>query len=254
MKNLFFLAITICLLTTSCNVEKGEGPIVTEELNIQNFAKFVLDSSFDVYITQGNEQKVEAKGQANIINALKTNVNNNTFTGDLKNGAYSEFDLTMYITVPDLESIVNDGSGTIFLTSLTTEDLDLKISGSGDIKVSDLLDIEDETKLEIDGSGNLDITELQTKDVYIDIDGSGEIFLTGAADDAELNLDGSGDFVGFTFECNNYTVNSDGNGDAEIFVNNELVVNIDGSGDVKYKGDPNIQVSDDGSGRLIDAN
>ena len=212
------------------------------------------NASFDVYITQGNEQKVEAKGQANIIDALKTNVNNNTFTGDLKNGSYAEFDLTMYITIPDLESISNDGSGTIFLTSLTTEDLKLKIDGSGDIKVSDLLDIADDTKLEIAGSGNLDITELQTENVDIKIDGSGEIFLTGNADDAELKIDGSGDFVGFNFECNNYTVKSDGNGDAEIFVNNELVVNIDGSGDVKYKGDPNIQISDDGSGRLIDAN
>lgn len=254
MKNLFFLAIAICFLTTSCNVEKGEGPIITETLNIDSFSKLVLDSSFDVYITQGNEQKVEAKGQANIIDALKTNVNNNTFTADLKNGAYTEFDLTMYITVTDLESVKNDGSGGIFITSLTADDLELLVLGSGDIKVSEVLDVADKTKLEIDGSGNLDISELKTDDVAMKIDGSGNIFLSGQGDDAKLKIDGSGDFEGFNFECNTYDIDSDGTGNAEVLVNNDLEVDIHGSGDVSYKGDPNIQISEDGTGQLINAN
>ena len=254
MKNLFFLAITICFLTTSCNVEKGEGPIITETLNIDEFSKLILDSSFDVYITQGNEQKVEAKGQANIIDALKTNVSNNTFTADLKNGSYTEFDLTMYITVTDLESVKNDASGNIFITSLTTDDLELLILGSGDIKISEVLDIEDKTELKIDGSGNLDIPELLTDDIEIKILGSGNIYLSGQGNDVELKIDGSGDFEGFNFECNDYKIDSDGSGDAEVLVNNNLEVDIHGSGDVSYKGDPNIQFSEDGTGRLINAN
>ena len=54
---------------------KGEGPVVTRDLNVGKFTGVSLGFSGDVYLTQGSSQSVKVEGQANIIDNIKINFN-----------------------------------------------------------------------------------------------------------------------------------------------------------------------------------
>jgi len=240
-KNINFLTLIVALFTiTSCQNDgdgifdctKGEGNIITKELYLQEFTGVRLQTAADIYITQGSEFSVVAKGQDNIIRMLELDISNGIweveFDGCVKN--YNE--LNIYITMPAIDYLAISGAGTIYSENVfDVADLGLKISGSGDIILNVNAD-------QIDGT----------------ISGSGKIKLTGTADITEYDISGSGNFYTFGLQSKVTEVEISGAGKAEVFVEDHLKVNISGSGDVYYKGNPTLDVKITGSGNIYDSN
>ncbi|MGB1206233.1 MAG: head GIN domain-containing protein [Chitinophagales bacterium] len=257
MKHLFFLAIAIISIAmVSCTKQiVGEGPIITQTLDIDDFSKLTLDSSFDVYIEQGSEQTVVAEGHENIINKLNVAVSNNTLTAELSEGSYTNIQLKLFITTPLLSEIKNDGSGDIEIASMNVDNLLIDLQGSGNVVINNEMGIAQQLQLESDGSGNIKIEALNTNDLVAKLKGSGDVKIeNGLVNELDLLVDGSGDAKLFGLETANCMVTSDGSGDTEINVTDNLDIQIMGSGDVSYMGNPTINITDDGSGDLIDAN
>ena len=236
---LFILLIGISFGMTSCeggglfgDCTSGKGSVVTETLNIEHFNGIELDIADNVHITQGESQIVEVTGHANIIEKLKTDVNNNIWKIDLEDGCYNNYELEIFITMPKVRFIKIDGSGDVMGENLFTGD---------------------DISLEIDGSGNIDV-ELEYDKIKGDIDGSGDMKLKGQAQDLEFEIDGSGDLSAFDLTVENADVRIDGSGNISITATNTLKVDINGSGDVRYRGNPFLEVDIDGSGSVQDAN
>jgi len=214
------------------NCVRGSGSSVTEVLNINEFDGIDLQVSADVYITQGPVFEVRAEGQANIIEELELDVRNGFWEIEFDRCIRNMDDFRIYITMPDIRELHISGSGNIYGENVfITDDLDLRISGSGDMDLA-----------------------LDSDDINASVTGSGDLRLEGVADDLVLRISGSGDLYGFNFECDSAEIEIVGSGDAEIFVNSRLDVRITGSGDVFYKGNPSIDKRTTGSGRVIDAN
>jgi len=242
MKNLKLL-VAVLFATVSLNscildddnifgCERGQGPVVTRVLDLEPFTSINLQFSDDVVIKQGPEQFVEVEGQENMIDELRLNVSNNNWNIRYEDCVSRHEKLTIYITIPDIESLHLSGSGDITGDGLLSGDnIDLRISGSGDMK----LDLDyDQVKAKIDGSGDMD--------------------LDGECQELDLTISGSGDFHAFGMESQFCDVNISGSGNTEVWVTDELDVTISGSGDVYYIGNPSIDVSISGSGKLKDAN
>ena len=255
MKNLFFLAIAIISLTlTSCDdYIEGEGMVVTETFDLDDFNKIELESSYDVIVKQGTTQEVVVEGQQNLIDRIQLNVSNENLTMDMQSGNYRNLNITVHITVPNLEKVINDGSGNITIKNQDATNLELLIKGSGNIDAATMTI--DDMKLTVDGSGNLEIDDLITDDVQAIIDGSGNLEIKdGSTKDLEINNSGSGDMKLFDFESDDCTVSARGSGDTRVKAMNTLDVTLTGSGDVKYKGAASVTVADSGSGDVINAN
>jgi hypothetical protein len=186
----------------------------------------------DVYITQGPVFEVRVEGQANVIEELELDVRNRFWEIEFDRCIRNMDGFRIYITMPDIRELRISGSGEIYGENVfITDDLDLRISGSG----------------------NMDLA-LDADDINAFVIGSGDLRLEGLADDLVLRISGSGDLYGFDFECNSADIEIVSSGDAEVFVNSRLDVRISGSGDVFYKGNPSIDQRTSGSGRVIDAN
>lgn len=257
MKNLLISIFAMFILFSCDRLDfiEGIGPVVEEELNMDDFNSIFSDSSIDVVIEQGPEQKVIARGQQNIIDRLRRNVANREWIIDLEAGNYRNFDLTVHITIPDLEALSIDGSGDINLQDVfELDNLDIKIDGSGDVTISDGVFLEQELSIDVDGSGNTFFQDVSAQKIDLFIDGSGEITLRGDCDEMEITISGSGDVMAFALEAQSIEIDSNASGDCEVFAQQNMVVNMDGSGDVLFKGDPTILSRINGSGRLIDAN
>ncbi len=234
---IFLLLIGTSIALTSCEGDGlfndcPKGDIETRTLDVTGFTGVELDIAGDVEITQGSEFSVVAEGHQGILDLLKLEVENDVWVIDLEENCNGNYELTIRITMPAIQSLKIDGSGNIRgQNTFDGADIDLDIDGSGDI--------------------NLDLNATQ---VVAEIDGSGNIILEGSSDTFELEIDGSGDFGNFDFEANHATIKIDGSGDARITAIDALKVTINGSGDVRYKGNPTLDVKINGSGDVSDAN
>lgn len=238
----FFLLGLSLILGSGCgladdeglfNCIDGEGVITTEELLLEDFTKIELKISADIYLRQGDVQKVEVEGQQNVIYQLDLDVNGETWEIEFDDCVDNYESLKIYITMPEIKELKISGSGMIYgENELAVGDIRLRISGSGDID------------LVLSGSTGID-----TK-----ISGSGKIKLQGIADEFKLRISGSGDYRAFDLETLYGEVNISGSGDAEVRALDELDVDISGSGDVYYKGTPELRTDVSGSGDVIDAN
>ena len=211
---------------------KGEGPIVSEEINLRNFDAIELKISAHVYIRQGSEQKVVVEGQHNIIDELERNVDNGIWKIETDRCVRNHDDLRIYITLPDVTL--------------------LRISGSGDIISENTLVVND-IELSISGSGKIDIA-VDADDINAKTSGSGDMLLEGKGDVLTYQVSGSGDLRAFNLRMHAANINISGSGDADVHVSDELDIRISGSGDVSYKGNPQVDARITGSGRVINAN
>ncbi len=231
LNTLLLLLALFAISTTSTFAQKitGKGPVVSEKMDMSKITAVGLGISADVFITAGSSQKVEVKGQKNIIEMLNQEVRGGSWEISFKRGykVRSYEKLEVYITMSELEALSIGGSGSIVCdgTFKVKKDLALSIGGSGDIKV-----------------------DADAESVKCSIGGSGSIKLGGSAEDLKVSIGGSGDVMAGDMKVDECTVSSAGSGDIEVHATNSLKVSLVGSGDVRYKGSPKITKSIVGSG------
>ncbi len=244
MKNLKMYSVILLtiILMTSCqdrgnnglfNCIDGEGDVVTQELLINEFTSVKSRGTSQVYITQGNDFKVEVEGQQNIIDNIETDIQDGEWEIEFEDCQRNFTKLKIYITMPVIKS--------------------LEVSGSGDMFGQDAF-VVDDIDLKVDGSGSIDVALDNATDVYARIAGSGKIKLEGTTNHLGAKISGSGDLEAYDLEANTGDIKIVGSGDAEVTVYDELNVKIEGSGDVYYKGNPIINVDITGSGDLKNMN
>ena len=241
IKNYFFYLL-IVLTASNCGIAdddglfscvKGEGDVITKELVMSEFKEVKLETSACVYITQGSEFEVIVKGQQNVIDELERDVRDDRWEIEFDDCVKDHEDLIIYITMPVINYLGISGSGKIYGENIfTVDNLDLNISGSGDMDIA------------VEGA-----TDIESK-----ISGSGKILLEGDSERTIIKISGSGDYRAFDLNTEKAYIDISGSGDAEVRVADFLEIDISGSGDVYYKGNPELDIDISGSGRVVDSN
>lgn len=206
-----FMLVLCCMsLVWTAFAQKisGEGNIVKKEISLPEFTSIGLGIPAEVYLTQGNTQKVIIEAQQNIIDNIERNVKGNSWNIEYDKDVRTSKDVKIYITMKTIEA--------------------LSIGGSGSIVTESSFD-------------NLD-------DVKISIGGSGDVTLKGSGKSTKISIGGSGSVMAEDFQVNQCKVSIGGSGKAYVYANDNLDVSIAGSGDVRYKGKPAVRSSIAGSG------
>ncbi len=110
------------------------------------------------------------------------------------------------------------------------------LSGSGDFRIEDKFNAND-LELRISGSGDF-MGEINVKTVAISISGSGDFKISGKADESSVGISGSGDFNGGNLMTKTTAIRVSGSGDANVYASEKLDASVSGSGDVHYSGHP----------------
>jgi len=232
---------------------KGEGEIVSETFNYSDFDEIALEGAFDIVLTQGDQYEVVVEGQQNIIDRMDNDLSGDKLTFDLKRGNYRDYDLTIFITMPNLSDVDLSGSGDIRLNDFEgLNNVGCSVSGSGNI-ISNGTIYADNIALKISGSGKIDFAATATK-ISTNISGSGDVYLEGSCTEQNIDVSGSGKFECFNLISQNVYVDIAGSGNCNVYADNVLDVKITGSGDVNYKGNPQIDTKITGSGNVHNKN
>lgn len=205
-----------------------------EERVVPSFSGVSLGIAADLYLTQGSPAKVIVEGDEssleNIVTEVKGGIliirNEKRWTRKIRN-------VNIWVTTPEIEELNLSGSGSIIAEGpVNTEELEMKVSGSGNITLDEL------TGDELDAA----------------ISGSGDIYLTGSVGELDIRISGSGGIKAPSLTVDECSVKISGSGNCEINAGKELEAHISGSGKVIYFSNPRVNAFVSGSGRVINGN
>jgi hypothetical protein len=223
MKSLKSLtAVAIILATTSCihgqfwKTVEGHGNVVTKERKTDSFTGVKVSSGIDVYLKQGDNEKVSVEADENLHEYILTEVH-----GGVLN-VYSEYNIRdaerkrVYVTMKDINSVRTTSAGDVIGESpVNSEKLELSASSAGDIKL-----------------------EVHAKTINLDISSSGDMTLTGETDLLRADLSSAGDLNAYDLKSREADVSVSSAGDADITVSERITARASSAGDINYKGDP----------------
>lgn len=265
--------VFIALLVTSLALAQNK-----ETVNVDTFTKIAFRVPGKLYLKQGSPQSVVLEGDKEFLKELDTRVE----SGKLIIGKEGKWNwgsnwndddkVIAYVTVKDINAISVSGSGDLIgQTKIVTTDMDLNVSGSGNLTIDvqasgDLeADVSGSGRIElkgssrtfdsdVSGSGKVTMNTTVSGSATFGISGSGKIEASGSAKEVKATISGSGKVYAANLEAERCEVRISGSGDVEINVKSELDANISGSGSVSYKGNPthvNSHASGSGSVRKM---
>ncbi|WP_300664457.1 head GIN domain-containing protein [Fluviicola sp.] len=230
------ITIGIALSFTSCkkhlfNSIKGKGDTVTETRDLSGFNKISLSIDADLHYVQDSVYFVEISAQQNVLNVLTTDIDAGRLKIEFRRWVLKHSKITIVIHSPDLRAVDLSGSGNFESPSdIVTSDLELNVSGSGDIALA----------------------AVHTDELQVKISGSGDISVSGGAvTNQKATISGSGDIEMDGLTASNSDAKISGSGSITVWVVNQLKATISGSGNIRYKGNPVINANISGSGSVI---
>jgi hypothetical protein len=198
---------------------------------LEAFSGIGVSVSADVYYTPGTKHEIKIVGDDEDVDDLITKVEDGFLKIKYPNWRIRRSKVTIYITSKELDAVKMSGSGLFeSAESISAEEMDLAISGSGDIVFK----------------------KLAAEEVDVRISGSGDVHLeSGNAEELDLSISGSGKLSAETFKVSEFSASISGSGGARITATEELDVRISGSGRIYYHGNPRVNSSSSGSGKSV---
>ncbi|MFH1024076.1 MAG: head GIN domain-containing protein [Planctomycetota bacterium] len=190
------------------NLTKGSGRVTTETRPVGDFTAVEVNTSADVTLTAVGKPSLVLEGDDNILPLVTTDVNNGTLVLSAKGNYSTKNPIRVRLTTAAINALTINGSGDARLDSVTGEELNLVIQGSGDITAAGRVN---RLAAVIGGSGNIRAKELVAGNCQVMVNGSGdaEVFATTGIT-AEVN--GSGNIVYYGSPKIDVSVRSNGSG------------------------------------------
>lgn len=226
-----FVLLTIATQSCSFNAVKGNGNIAENEINISDYSQIKFSGGATLHYEQKNDTTpyLRIEVDENIFPLLTIENSDNVLRiYNKENIRPTRYNI--YTNSATLKSLEASGSITALIKGkLETQDLNIALSGSGDITIDSLVCQNLETK--ISGSADMAIKGGKASFIKSIISGSGKInTIAMQADSTSCITSGSGDF--------------------KVWSDKYLKIEVSGSGNVEYKGNPQIDKAISGSGKV----
>lgn len=131
---LMIFVSTSCLFMGS-SIE-GDGNVTTDVREVDSFDKIVVSRGVNVYLSQGETEKVVVKADKNLIDAIKTDVVENTLKITSNARVKHATSFKVFVTATDFSKIkTSSGSNVFSETDIKSENLELSSSSGSNMKI-----------------------------------------------------------------------------------------------------------------------
>jgi len=237
MKSIKIAAILFvsAILTTSCidmswNAVSGNGNVTTEERRVtEDFNSVRGSSGLDVYLTEGDENKIVVEADENLMDVIETEIVN----GKLKIGTNQNISRSkaqkVHVTYVKLESVeASSGADVIGNSVIKNEYLSLSSSSGADLEV-----------------------DVMAKDLHADVSSGADLKVSGRATNLHASASSGSDLKARDLEVKKCEAKASSGADIVVNVSEEMVGKASSGGDIKYYGDPTaVSVKDGASGSV----
>lgn len=244
MKKLFVFVVAVLAILFSAHLYAfASNGKAGENRQLKGFERIRLVGSPDIKYIQGKTWSVRVKAPQKVMKKVETRVEGNCLVVSMKDHSIFSLktikggEVTVYVTSPDLIGVEVNGSGDFESKGqVDTDNLDIRLKGSGDIVFDEV--ICDAVKTSLVGSGDVEIKNVTTQYSSVELVGSGDVKMNQKhARKTQLELKGSGDIKVHSDQCGIIDCRLVGSGDITLTGSaKKLTQTIRGSGDIERKG------------------
>ena len=224
MKTLTKLAAVVILLisTTSCFIDgmtgiKGNRNVVSEERAISsNFDEIKVQQGIRLLITQDNSTSLKVEADENIIDLLRTEIQNNQLKIYFEKNVYKAKARNVYLSTNDIKKIkASSGSSVISENTIQSNALELDASSGSSMKI--YVNAEK-------------VTTESSSGANIRVNGKSKILSCSASSGSSINAD--------DLKTIDATVKASSGANIDVNVTGILTAKASSGGDIDYEGNP----------------
>ena len=221
------------MIGINCQTQASSGALQQgQERKLPAFSELNLAINAEVFLKQGPVQKVEIQASEKLLKLIDTDVKGKSLSIEWNK---------MFVN--------NSEKIKIFITMVEVDGI--SVSGSGDISAEGIISTP-KIDLAISGSGNINLSDLKAGSISSSISGSADIIISGTntAEQMEASISGSGNIKAQNLPVKKVEVSISGSGNCWVNGLETIEAHIAGSGDVYYKGTGTIDGEVAGSGSI----
>lgn len=234
--NALILALfTSCISSQSFMPVKGIGSAIEKSYDVSGFNGIDVSGGFDVILSQGESESVVLRAQENLYEYIHVEVDNGILRIYTKNNLWPTRPLEARIMFRDINRLNVSGGGDVTAeTIIKAADLDINMSGGGDLETNVNAD---DLSCHISGGGDANINGSAAK-INIQMTGGGDLESTINAEVIFCSISGGGDLKLMSDkEATEVRFEITGGGDADARVNTaDLNCFLSGGGNAKLYG------------------
>ncbi|MCK4920188.1 MAG: DUF2807 domain-containing protein [Bacteroidales bacterium] len=190
--SLGIMAFTMTPATAEPIGAMSSPDVVKEIRDLDPFTKIHIKGALKLHVTGGEDQHVSVEVDEDYVDDLRTSVEDGTLIIDMsregKKKRWKGPKVEMNISMQILESIELDGAMDAELVNLSGGDLDIDISGAGNISIEGSCNT---LRVNLSGAGNIEAEDFKCKNAKIRLSGAGNIEAY-ATEKADVRLAGIG--------------------------------------------------------------
>ena len=222
--------VTSCILGPTVT---GNGNVTREERETGSFNKIRVTRGLNVYLSQGDRQKIIIEADENLLEYIETEVDDNKLNITTSAFVRGSKSMKVFVTLTDLSEIhATAGSNVYSENELSVGDIDISGSAGSNLK-------------------------LQIKAEAIDVSASSgsNITLIGTADESELKASAGSNIKAEELNTNECEAKTSSGANIWINVLNDFEAHASSGGNIFYKGNPkNTNIEKSSGGNVIRQN
>lgn len=169
----------------------GSGVLGSRDRSLPDFARLQVTGPLTVLVFVGEESTAQISGDANLLDLVELDVEDECLELGLANGTYDfEEPLVVRLGVPRLTHVDVASAAAIDLTGLVDE-LDVEISSAASVVGRGQLD---ELEIELNAAADVDFSEAPADEVELEINGTG-VVRVHADRKIEIEINGTGSVI-----------------------------------------------------------
>ena len=210
---------------------RGEGDVVEEAREVSGFTAVQLAGIGNVIVQSGEREGVLVEAQANLLPYLQTTVEGDTLVISIEDGAnlVPTESIRYIVTAPEVDRLVMSGLGEIRAANVSGENVDLEVTGGG----------------------NIHVDEVRATNLTAVLSGLGDLTVdSGEVQRQTVRLTGGGSYNAPELASDEAAATISGLGSATLRASERLDATISGGGNISYHGRPQVRQTVTGLGQV----
>ena len=226
-----FSSVLLLSIITSCvwgPTIRGDGNVKNQQREAGSFDKIRVTRGMNVYLSQGDAEKIIVEADENLLDYIETDVSNNTLNITTSANIRSSKSKKVFVTVTDLSNVHTTAGSNLFSEGeISCNNLDISSSAGSNIKL-----------------------KIKAEDIKVAASAGSNITLEGKANDAEIKASAGSNIKAEDLEINDCDARTSSGANIWIKVNNGFNGKASSGGNLFYYGNPqktNIEKSSGGN-------
>ncbi|QIA06729.1 head GIN domain-containing protein [Draconibacterium halophilum] len=231
MKSFKKIVFLLIIAVTSYGTVIAGNSDETQIRQISGFNAIKVSTGIDLYLTMGNTEEVKVVADDDIIDDLKTEVEDGTLKIYMKrqnwfNWGSGNETRKVYVTVKELKKLsASSGSDVESTNTLEGESLDVSCSSGSDLKI-----------------------EVYYKNLLVDTSSGSDSKIRGKVKTLRVDASSGSDIKAKDLESAICYANASSGSDITVSVSSEIYAKASSGSDINYHGSPDIRDIDESSG------